>query len=166
MLSSAIGLFTKSSPQKRLPSPPNVAPPPRGEKRNAPSSPAVSDETTDVIPNENIFVEKIERLEGRVSSLSDMIENQNDRILLWEKTLEHQKIISKSSNIIVYGISEELWDGDVRQLFGGDRDLPSPVDLQHCGDIPPRPFQGQWRKAAANFGQIQLNTNTEWSFQA
>ena len=57
MLSSAIGLFTKSSPQKRLPPPPNVAPAPRGEKRNAPSSPAVSDETTNALPNDNIFVE-------------------------------------------------------------------------------------------------------------
>jgi hypothetical protein len=45
--------------------------------------------------------------------------------MVLEKTVEHQKIISKSSNIIVYGISEELGDGDVRQLFGGDRDLPS-----------------------------------------
>jgi hypothetical protein len=39
--------------------------------------------------------------------------------------VEHQKLVSKSTNIIVYGIEEHLGDGEVRQLFGGDRDLQS-----------------------------------------
>ena len=126
MISSAISLFTRNSPEKRLPPPPNIdAPTARGEKRNAPASPAVSDETVAIIPDITIFAEKIAILGGRVSSLADLVDHQSDRIHNLEKTVEHQKVISKSSNLIVYGIPETLDDGNVRQLFAGDRDLPS-----------------------------------------
>ena len=122
MISSAINLFR--TPQKALPQP-SDANATRGGKRNAPFSPAGSDGTIDIEVNENKLTEKVAILEGRVSSLSDRVEHQQDRILQLEQTVEHQKIISKATNIIVYGIEEHLGDGDVRQLFGGDRDLPS-----------------------------------------
>ena len=112
------------TPQKALP-PPSDANATRGGKRNAPSSPTGSDDTIEIEGNENKLAEKIAVLEGRVSSLSDRVEYQHDRILQLEQTVEQQKMFSKSTNIIIYGIEEHLRDGEVRQLFGGDRDLPS-----------------------------------------
>jgi hypothetical protein len=112
------------TPQKALPRPAD-ANTTRGGKRNAPSSPDGSDGTIDIEENENKIAEKVAVLEGRVSSLSDRVEYQQDRILQLEQTVEQQKIISKSTNIIIYGIEEHLRDGEVRQLFGGGLDLPS-----------------------------------------
>ena len=124
ILSTAISLFR--TPQKDLPPSRTVdASAPRGGKRNAPSSPAGSDGTIDLEVNESKLAEKVAILEARVSSLCDRVEHQQDRILQLEHTVEHQKLVSKSTNIIVYGIEEHLGDGEVRQLFGGDRDLQS-----------------------------------------
>jgi hypothetical protein len=122
MFSTALSLLR--TPQKALPRP-SDANTTRGGKRNAPSSPDGSDGTIDIEENENKIAEKVAVLEGRVSSLSDRVEYQQDRILQLEQTVEQQKIISKSTNIIIYGIEEHLRDGEVRQLLGGGRDLPS-----------------------------------------
>jgi hypothetical protein len=122
MFSTALSLLR--TPQKALPRP-SDANTTRGGKRNAPSSPDGSDGTIDIEENENKIAEKVAVLEGRVSSLSDRVEYQQDRILQLEQTVEQQKVISKSTNIIIYGIEEHLRDGEVRQLFGGGRDLPS-----------------------------------------
>jgi hypothetical protein len=162
MISTALSLLR--TPQKALPRP-SDANATRGGKRNAPSSPDGSDGTIDIEENENEIAEKVAVLEGRVSSLSDRVEYQQDRILQLEQTVEQQKIISKSTNIIIYGIEEHLRDGEVRQLFGGGQGSPI-VDPQHCGHLPPRPTQGQCCKAAASVGEIQLDKVTKCCFQA
>ena len=77
MISTAISLFR--TPQKALP-PTSDANATRGGKRNAPSSPTGLDDTIEIVGNENKLAENIAVLEGRVSSLSDRVEYQHDRI--------------------------------------------------------------------------------------
>ena len=131
MISSAISLFARRTPPAipPLPPPPDEPIAPRGEKRNAPSSPSISDAT---IPENELNIdslfEKIEILEVRVGSLLDTVEHQHDRISALESTVEQQKILTKSSNIVIYGVPEQVMDTDVRKFFAGDVHLQSQVN--------------------------------------
>jgi hypothetical protein len=69
-----------------------------GKKGNGRSLPAFTNNTGDVEPNATSLLQKSQV--GRLSSPKDRIEHQNDRIQNMEKTVEHQKTSSRSTNFI------------------------------------------------------------------
>jgi hypothetical protein len=73
-----------------------------------------------------------------MSSLSDTMEHQNDRIHKLEKTIEDQKVAARSTNLIIYGVSGTPGGWGRPPIVGG-RDLqwliPNIVETYRLGHL-------------------------------
>lgn len=127
MLSSALSLLGRRSPGQ-----PPLLPDPdpaerRGEKRTASSPPSpVLSETTISNEERTRNPEKSNAaLQKDIEELRDLLDYQATKIMVLEAQVEHNSIAIKASNIILYGVPEDLDFREVANLFAGEARLPT-----------------------------------------